>query len=112
MNRKEIVKASTQLYNYKKQLGETITFDDGFVDGAEWMQKQTQAEIDELTNKVSELTEALDASHIFCEGVKDAMIKKACKWFEDWLCNDEEWMRRSDFVVKNVEQLKQAMKGE
>lgn len=51
---------------------------------SEWMQEQLvkkQAEVNELNNKVSELTEALDASHIFCEGVKEHYIDKACREF-------------------------------
>lgn len=39
---------------------------------------QMAERMEELDDKVSELTEALDASHIFCEGMKDAVVNKAC----------------------------------
>lgn len=99
MNREEIEKKAKQLYFEQAlmpiQLGVAI---------AEWMQEQKQAEIAELTNlvsardgmieqmaerieelddKVSELTEALDASHVFCEGVKDAIVNKAVKFLAE-----------------------------
>lgn len=82
-----------------------------------------EKEIEQLRNKVSELTEELEASRALSECIyergvlhgievgKEKAIKRACKWFEDWLCSEEEWMRRSNFVVDNTEALKQAMKG-
>lgn len=69
-----------------------------------------QAEIDELNNKVSELTEALDAAHIFNEGVKEHYIKKACKWLENEYFNGKlreingSWFVFEDDFIK-------AMKG-
>lgn len=83
-----------------------------FSDAIEWERKQTQAEIDELSNKVSELTEALDASHVFCEGVKKHYIKKACEWAEEWFSNGEGWMRRTSFIDGIKKELTKAMKGE
>lgn len=78
---------------------------DGFVDGAEWMQEQKQAEIDELNNQLSVLTEQLDAAHVFCEGVKEHFINKACEWLSrQFVCDDTYVFTEFDF--------KQAMKGE
>lgn len=71
MNRKEIEKRA-EMYvdsNPTEESDKDVYY--AFVRGAEWMQEQKQAEIDELSNKVSELTEALDASYVFCEGVKE-----------------------------------------
>lgn len=71
----------------------------GFCDGAEWMQEQKQAEIDELSNKVSELTEALDASHVFSEGVEEHYIAKACDVYcrmchHQSTCPPSEWCEK------------------
>lgn len=105
---------------------------DGFVEGAEWMQeqchkdfleasaeiemqhvqdiKQKQTEVDELHNKVSELTEALDASHVFCEGVSDLMAERAWGWFCTNLDKFKKEIRLED-AIKLYSQYKQAMKG-
>ena len=84
------------------------------------LQEQKQAEINELTNlvsakegmiaqmaermeelddKVSELTEELDASHIFCEGVKDAIVNKAVKFL-------------TEMGFTHIKEFKKALKGE
>lgn len=53
-----------------------------FKKGVDWMYEQNRAEIDELRNKVSELTEALNASHVLCEGVKENKMKWEYKKIE------------------------------
>lgn len=83
--------------------------------GAEWMQEQKQAEVDELNDKVSELTEALDASHVFCEGVNERFIKKAYRWFCDNALNYIEYNEWDGYNVNYSElekDFKQAIKGE
>lgn len=124
MNREDIDKRASEYARHQvnplkninhTQVGLAMYANDvavAFEAGAEWMQEQKQAEIDELNNKVSELTEALDASHVFCEGVKEHYIKKACEWAEEWFSNGEEWMRRTSFIDGIKEELTNAMKGE
>lgn len=86
---------------------------DGFVEGAEWMQEQMQTEVDELHNKVSELTEALDASHIFCEGVKEHFIEGACKWISNELMRNQSYDEFATVdMIKFVECFEKYMKGE
>lgn len=82
------------------------------VSAKDGMIAQMAERMEELDDKVSELTEALDASSIFCEGVKEHYIKKACEWAEEWFSNDEEWMRRTSFIDGIKEELTKAMKGE
>lgn len=87
--------------------------------GAEWMQEQKEAEIDELNDKVSELTEQLDAAHVFCAGVKEYYIKKACKLYKNEI---EQFKGLANRLRRNggslidvngsVEVFKQVMEGE
>lgn len=95
--------------------------------GAEWMQEQKQAEIRHLEalvetqkaiigyneNKLSVLTEQLDAAHVFCEGVKEHCIKKACKWLDGEI--DETYNiigYVNDTKEEVIERFEKAMKGE
>lgn len=60
-------------------------FVNAYIVGAEEMRKR-------YDRQISELTEALDASHIFCEGVRDAIIAKACKWLSSQCVGDDTYV--------------------
>ena len=68
-------------------------------------------ENEQLHNKVSELTEALDAAHVFCEGVKEHYIKKACEWLKD---NNGKRFNGFDIVYTQgfIKAFQEALKGE
>lgn len=76
--------------------------------GAEWMQEQKQAEIDELNNQLSELTEQLDAAHVFCEGVRDLMTERACREF----CHNCTNYENCEGYCDRYKHFNETMKGE
>lgn len=70
-----------------------------------------KAENEQLSNKVSELTEALDAINVFCEGANERFIKKACKWLENEYFNGKLREIDGSWFAFEAEFIK-AMKGE
>lgn len=73
----------------------------GFREGAKWMQHK-------YSNKISELTEALDASHVSCEGMKENYIKAIEEAYNKMLHNGTILITKSQFV----ECFEMYMKGE
>ena len=67
-----------------------------------------QTEIDELNNQLSVLTEQLDAAHVFCEGVKEHYINKACKEF----CHNCAHYENCEAYCDRYKNFNEAMKGE
>lgn len=67
-----------------------------------------QAEIDELNNQLSELTEQLDAAHVFCEGVRDLMTERACREF----CHNCTNYENCEGYCDRYKHFNETMKGE
>lgn len=74
------------------------------VSARDGMIEQMAERMEELNDKVSELTEALDASHVFCKGVKNAVVKKAAKWIKDHVhCYFQVWYDKMTLAVHSDE---------
>lgn len=78
------------------------------VSARDGMIEQMAERMEELDNKVSELTEELDASHIFCEGVKGAVVNKTCDTVCEFCHEPCPTFDKCD-IIKNI---RKAMKGD
>lgn len=67
-----------------------------------------KATIDYKENQLSELTEQLDASHVFCEGVRDLMIERACREF----CHNCTHYENCEGYCDRYKHFFESMKGE
>lgn len=71
-----------------------------------------KAENEQLSNKVSELTEALDGINVFCEGANERFIMKAREWISNELMRNQSYDEFATVdMIKFVEDFEQAMKG-
>ena len=82
------------------------------VSAKEDMIAQMAERMNELDDKVSELTEALDASSVFCEGIKEHFIKKACEFLCKKCSEANSGHLKDGESCSFIREFKQAMEGE